>query len=190
MINSMFSFIYCLPISYTVIILIFVCCLWRIVGSKIKDEQLRTWRLFNFILFVIWFICVVYRTIFTRNMVVNEINLIPFHSIIDVLNGGSIEFLRVIWMNTLLFVPGSMWLYYSNSKQSWGKWIFQIMFFMLISICIEFVQGYFQIGVVEVDDVIHNTLGAVLGITSDIWSEKLISLTKHTVFKIKSMMIK
>ena len=60
---------------------------------------------------------------------------------------------------------------------------------MLISICIEFAQGYFKIGVVEVDDVIHNTLGAVIGTTADIWSEKLISLIKRLVLKIKSIKV-
>lgn len=141
-------------------------------------------------LFVIWMICVIYMTVFTRDNEVNEINLIPFHAIIDVLNGENIEFLRVSWMNCLLFVPGSMWLNYSTSKHSRKKRAFQIIFFMLISISIEFTQGYFKIGVVEVDDVIHNTFGTIIGITSDIWSKKLISVTKITITKIKSIMVK
>ena len=60
---------------------------------------------------------------------------------------------------------------------------------MSISIFIEFVQGYFKIGVVEFDDVMHNTLGAVVGTTTDLWTEKIISLTKCSIFKIKSIKV-
>lgn len=189
-IKSMFSYIYCMPILNTIIILLSVCILWRIACLKTEKKQATRWRVFNFILFVIWMNCVCYMTIFIRGNAVNETNLIPFHSIIDVLNGGNIEFLRVTWMNCLLFVPGSMWLNYSTSKQNYKKRVFQIIFFMLISIGIEFVQGYFKIGVVEVDDVIYNTFGAVIGNTADLWSERLISITKYTILKIKSIMIK
>ena len=186
----MFSFIYCMPISHTVITLILACCLWRVICSKIKKEQVNGWRIFNFVLFVIWMICVIYMTIFTRNNEVDEINLIPFHSIIDVLNGENVEFLRVSWMNCLLFVPGSMWLHYSFSKQNLKKCIFQIAFFVLLSMCIEFVQGYFKLGVVEVDDVIHNTLGAIIGTTANLWSKKIICFIKNTILKIKSKISK
>ena len=126
-------------------------------------------------------------TIFTRDTEVAEINLIPFHSIIDVLNGGNIEFLRVSWMNCLLFVPGSMWLSYSLSEQRWKKCVFQIVFFVMISIFIEFVQGYFKLGVVEVDDVINNTFGAVIGTTAGFWSEKLICFIKYLIKKINNI---
>lgn len=174
-----------MPISYTIIILISVCCLWKIVYSKIKKEQVNNWKICNFILFVIWITCVIYRTVFARDAEVDKINLTPFHTIIDVMNGANIELLRALWMNVLLFVPGSMWLHYSFSEQNWKKRIFQIMFFLLISICIEFVQGYFNLGVVEVDDVIHNTLGAVIGTTADLWSERLICFIKCTILKTK-----
>lgn len=179
-----------MPISYTIIILILVCCLWRVVCSKIKKEQANNWKIFNFILFVIWMTCVIYMTIFARDTEIDEINLIPFHSIIDVLNGDNIELLRALWMNVLLFVPGSMWLHYSFSEQNWKKRIFQIIFFVLISICIEFVQGYFNLGVVEVDDVIHNTSGAVIGTTANLWSERLICFIKYAILKIKNNIVK
>ncbi len=183
MISSLFSFIYCMPILYTLILLFFVCCLWRVVCSKIKKEQVKSWKIFNLFLFVIWMICIIYITIFVRNTEVCEINLIPFHSIIDVINGKNIELLRTSWMNCLLFVPGSMWLNYILSKKNRKKLIFQIMFFILLSICIEFVQGYFKLGVVEVDDVIHNTFGALIGSTASLWSEHLICFLKSTIFK-------
>lgn len=176
-----------MPISYTVITLISVCCLWSLICSKIKKEYVNTWRITNFILFVIWLLCVVYMTVFTRHTKIEEMNLIPFHSIIDVINGGNIEFLRVAWMNCLLFVPGSMWLQYSSSYKNRKQYILFILFFMMISICIEFVQGYFKLGVVEVDDVIHNTFGAVIGTTANLWSEKLIRLGKCIILKIKNL---
>lgn len=175
-----------MPISYTIIILILVCCLWSVVCSKFKKEQVNNWRVFNFILFVIWMTCVIYMTVLVRDTEVDEINLIPFHSIIDVMNGENIELLRASWMNCLLFVPGGLWLHCSFSEQNWKKCILQIIFFMLISICIEFVQGYFNLGVVEADDVIHNTLGAVIGTTANLWSERLICFIKYTILKIKN----
>lgn len=186
----MFTFIYCMPIIYTIVILVSACYLWKKLSLKIKNEQLKKWKIFNFVLFVVGTACVVYITVFARKVEVDKMNLIPFHSIIDVLNGANIELLRSSWMNCLLFVPGSMWLHYIFSKQSIKKRVLQIMFFVFISICIEFVQGYFKLGVVEVDDVIHNTMGAIIGTTSDLWSVPLVTFIRNTLLKTKNKIVK
>lgn len=43
------------------------------------------------------------------------------------------------------------------------KWII-VVFAFAFSFCIEALQYIFHLGYAEVDDVIHNTLGAVIGI--------------------------
>ena len=129
-------------------------------------------------------------TIFTRGTEVDETNLMPFHSIVDVINGDNIELLRGSWMNCLLFVPGSMWLKYSMLKPNWKKSIWQIAFFLFMSICIEATQGYLNLGVVEVDDVIYNTIGAVIGFTAHAWSKRLICFIMSMLLKIKNIIKK
>ena len=86
-------------------------------------------------------------------------------------------------MNILLFIPGGMWLSYSMKKPTRIKYVLQVIFLMLVSITIEIVQWYYQLGTVETDDVICNTFGAIIGVTSVIWAEKLVILIKSYIIK-------
>ena len=43
------------------------------------------------------------------------------------------------------------------------KWII-VVFAFIISFCIESLQYIFLLGYAEVDDIIHNTLGAAIGV--------------------------
>ena len=58
--------------------------------------------------------------------------------------------------NILMFIPVGLLLYPTA-----GGW--SVLFGFLLSLGIEWMQYVFQIGFSELDDVLHNTLGAVLG---------------------------
>lgn len=183
MIKEIFHFIYCMSIPSTMLVLITVCCLWSFFQSKahnINRESL--WRISNFVLFFIWLFCVVYMTVLSRGSI-TKVNLTPFHIIIDVINGANKELLRVGWMNILLFVPGGMWLSYATQKQTVAKRVIQIFLLISISIMIEALQWYYKLGTVETDDVICNSLGAIIGVTSDIWARKLLDFLKNITKK-------
>lgn len=183
MIKETFHYIYCMSIPSTMLVLIAVCCLWSFFRSKVNTKYEKIWRIANFVLFFIWRFCVVYMTVLSRGSI-SKINLIPFHLIIDVINGANKELLRVGWMNILLFVPGGLWLSYATKKQTAIKRIAQIFLLISVSIIVEALQWYYALGTVETDDVICNSIGAIIGVTADIWARKLLELVKPITEKV------
>lgn len=91
--------------------------------------------------------------------------LIPFHSYRAVLDGGNRELFRSNFMNVVLFYPAGL-LACELLPKDWRraqKLILTVVPFALISAGIEVCQYRFALGQAEVDDVIHNTLGALIG---------------------------
>lgn len=184
MLKDIFHYIYCMSIPSTMIVLLIVCSLWRYIASKCDGiAKKKIWKSVNIVLFLIWMFCVVYMTVFSRGSK-TEINLIPFRFIFEPFRTGNEEFFRTGWMNILLFVPGGMWLSYGTKKQTKAKCILQVVFLMLASILIETLQWYYKLGTVETDDVICNTLGAIIGVTSIVWAGKMGSIIKPYCFKL------
>jgi glycopeptide antibiotics resistance protein len=72
-------------------------------------------------------------------------------------------------MNVLLFYPGGV-----LAGSLWRRWRVLPMaaVFLLLSVAIELCQYAFAIGTTETDDVIHNTLGAFLGLLATRQYEK------------------
>lgn len=94
-----------------------------------------------------------------------QVNLIPLHSYREVMNGGNPEILRSNFMNAVLFYPIGL-LVTALLPEKWSKrlrWILTITLCTMLSIGIEYVQYAFSLGQCEIDDVIHNLLGAWAG---------------------------
>lgn len=93
-----------------------------------------------------------------------EIKYMPFDTIREyffhVFYYDKIEFLKNIFGNIILFIPyGFLGILYPKLNQF--RWTL-ISFFIIINI-IEFSQYYFKRGMSDIDDVILNTLGTVIG---------------------------
>lgn len=94
-----------------------------------------------------------------------EPSLTPFASYINVWNGGNPERLRSNFMNVVLFYPDGLLTAILLPK----KWrpvlriCLTVLLFALMSAGIEYAQYVLALGLSEVDDVIHNTLGALIG---------------------------
>ena len=92
-------------------------------------------------------------------------DLIPLHSYYIVFSGGNKELLRSNFMNVVLFYPAGLFACELLPK-SWSRAKRVILvagLFALVSAGIEFCQYHFALGQAEVDDVIHNALGALIG---------------------------
>ena len=90
---------------------------------------------------------------------------IPFHSYREVQNGGNIEIYRSNFMNVVFFYPAGL-LATSLLSQKWSgrcRCLLVVLVLTAMSIGIEFLQYRFALGRCEIDDVIHNALGALLG---------------------------
>lgn len=109
---------------------------------------------------------ILHLTVSTRESAAgNALYLIPFHSYREVLNGGNPEILRSNFMNVILFYPAGL-LAASLLPRKWPRWLRVVLPFLLFtgfSIGVEYFQYSHAMGLAEIDDVIHNSLGALLG---------------------------
>lgn len=101
-----------------------------------------------------------YITVFSRTT--NEhikIGVIPFSSYIDIANGDRFLLPQVL-MNIVMFIPVGFLL-----KTVWREWDWKkvIACGAALSIVIELSQLLFLKGSAEADDLIHNTIGCVIG---------------------------
>lgn len=165
--SELFHFIY----IQSPLLLIALACggliLWRWVRDPLWDRLDRPglWHGAALILFVLWAAAVLYVTLLDRSEGEGEILLTPFWSYREAFApGGSRELLRANLMNVLLFLPGGL-LLGELAPRHWHRQtaLLALGLSLVFSGCVESLQGLFGLGIAETDDVIHNTLGGLLG---------------------------
>ena len=169
LLNSLFTWFYCLPMGNAVLLVVGCSLLYLLFAYIIKDRWIRYPIHISFL--TAWACVVIYMNVLMRQSSPGHgVDLIPFHSYYVVIDGGNRELLRSNLMNVLLFVPGGL-LGACLMPQRWGKWMSVLVVcvgFAAFSAGIEFVQYQKMLGNCEMDDVIHNTFGAVTG-TMSVW---------------------
>ena len=83
----------------------------------------------------------------------------PFWSYAAILSGDG-TLIRENLLNVALFVPIGFLLCCLQYRK---KWRIAMMFGLGLSVCIELLQLVWKRGTCEFDDVLHNTLGCLLG---------------------------
>lgn len=90
--------------------------------------------------------------------------LLPLWSWLEVFRSRNSELLCQIILNVLLFLPLGSLLYCCTAIQAGHHPLMSIWLIGLgISTCIEISQLLFQLGLFEFDDIIHNSLGCLIG---------------------------
>ena len=118
------------------------------------------WRKFVWLLFSEYVMFIFFSTVILRK--VKECacyNFVPFWSYEAIRNGQEILIAQNI-MNIVVFVPLGVLLGCAIRNMAWWK---VLMIGCGISISIEVLQYFLKRGTAEVDDVMHNTLGCVIG---------------------------
>ena len=112
-------------------------------------------------LLLVEFVTIIYcsTVIFRRGGEVTRYDFHPFWSYAAIQQGRE-ELLAENIMNVVVFVPIGLLLEIGFAKWSWWK---VIGIGCLLSVSIEAMQLVFKRGFCEVDDVMHNTLGCILG---------------------------
>jgi glycopeptide antibiotics resistance protein len=157
MLGRFFHWVYCLPLGEAV--------LWALGATVIflgLHALLHRWRWWRFVrlgLLVLWAGAMAWVTVFQWRGEKRALSLVPFQCYITVLKGGEKELLRSAFMNGLLFYPGGL-LAGSLWKRRW----LLTGIFAGVSVVLELCQYSLRLGTTETDDVIHNTLGAALGL--------------------------
>lgn len=114
-------------------------------------------------------VCFVYIfakiTLIGRNVIENrKVWLIPLYSYYKYLSGWQAYLFKQDIQNILLFMPFGFFLSVLLGKKTKNKYKFVIVCVgFLVSLFVESVQYLKIIGLFEVDDLIHNTLGTFLG---------------------------
>lgn len=89
----------------------------------------------------------------------------PFWSYRAIMDGKE-QYLAENIMNVVVFVPiGILLGFMINGSRFKVKsvWLFVLMTGLVISVLIEAMQYFFHKGFAETDDVMHNTLGCMIG---------------------------
>lgn len=129
-------------------------------------------------LFVIYILILFRITVFRRGIGSNElfsgnINFIPFADLIDTFKNSSASFIYLFFGNILWFVPFGLYL----RKIRKCKILTVVALGVCLSLSIEIMQYIFGTGVSEIDDLLLNTIGVLLGI----FTAYLIDKVKRTV---------
>ena len=165
MLQAFFLWFYCLSITDAVLLVIVVSAGYLNLRQWLENK--RFWRSVIALLFLAWLAIIAVATLtdLTPGLIPTKPELIPFHSYHSVMAGENKEILRSNFMNVILFYPAGLFACELLPK-SWSRAkrvILIAVLFALVSAGIEFCQYHFALGQAEVDDVIHNALGALIG---------------------------
>lgn len=176
--QSLFHQFYCLPIRD--ILVLMAVATWCFLRLRLQFRNHMLWKFFHGAAFLGFTAVILYLTVTTReNASSSVLSLVPFHSYREVLDGGNPEILRSNFMNAVLFYPSGL-LMASLLPERWPRWCRVLLITLLfagLSAGVEYLQFTRGMGLAEMDDVLHNSLGALLGACGS-----LIPLpkTKHT----------
>lgn len=160
MIQALFLWFYRLPVPAAVLAAVAVTAAFSVLRSRYGSRAF--WKKAVWGAAVLWICVVLVMTMWDRpaGTVRSEPLLVPFHSYGEVLRGATREILRSNFMNVMLFYPVGLLL---GSVLPRHRVILAATVTMLISTGIELCQYRYGLGIAEIDDVLHNTFGAVLG---------------------------
>lgn len=162
LIRSMF-FMYNWNYGVLLVLLLAASIIFLTVQKLITNEKIK--RIIAIVPFIIYVGLMIYTTLIDRESSTGErvYCLIPFDSYYRFFNGDA-DIMKQSIMNIAFFYPFGFLLRCLDAEFiKKRKWIIVLLAF-LFSACVEFCQYKFALGYAEVDDVIHNTLGAAIGV--------------------------
>lgn len=110
------------------------------------------------------YILILFAFLFLKRTEFQSVNLVPFLSIMNYLNGDMLA--RAFAANNIigniaLFIPLGVYITLLNGNK---KASVNVCIIALVSVIVEIAQYLFKVGATDIDDVILNTLGGLLGI--------------------------
>ena len=106
--------------------------------------------------------------------------LTPFWSYKEIFNGKDPSLINEIILNVVLFVPiGLLWGAQSKNRTNKQQWLAAFVLGMGLSIVIEVLQLVFKKGSFEIDDIIHNIVGCILGFAAWKGCKKIVEAIKQ-----------
>ena len=158
-----YSWIYHLPTEYLPECAVFAAMLYVTLYRKYDGKRWLRPGIGGVL--AVWFLVVLWTTVLNREPGAYESSWIPLHSYWLYFSGGNPEIYRSCFMNAVLFYPGGLLLAGLLPQRFRDRrgMLFAVVCFGLFSLSIELCQHFLQLGTAEIDDVLHNTLGAAAG---------------------------
>lgn len=134
-------------------------------GIMNKRERIKTVFLYGvFICYILLLIKILFLSRISH-LEQRSINLIPFYSIMEYVSGSSANIRAFAFGNVVgnivIFIPlGAYLLLFKNDKRV----ITNLLFIFIVSLLVEIIQGILGIGASDIDDIILNCLGGLIGI--------------------------
>jgi glycopeptide antibiotics resistance protein len=133
-------------------------------NNNVSKEIIRFLKNISSILYFSTLIYIFFFARRRRHTTYNELNLVPFKNIIPETNSihdfGSFNYNSNLVGNIIIFIPFSFILI-EGFKVSKLSMVVLIAF--IASFMVEFLQYIFKVGVADINDIILNTTGAVIG---------------------------
>lgn len=138
-----------------------------ILGGIIMNKRERIKTIFLYGVFICYILLLIKILFLSRisNLEHRSINLIPFYSIKEYIFSDSATIKKFAFGNVVgniaIFIPlGTYLLLFKNDKRVRTN----LLFIFIVSLLVEIIQGIFGIGASDIDDVILNCLGGLIGI--------------------------
>lgn len=141
-----------------ILAVIFWLLLFFVTSSKKQRKLLISGKLI-FSIYIVYILFLISITLLKGTVISKTYNFIPFRFIFEFSEvNKSISILNIV-SNLLMFLPLGIILYFSNKK------VLNSLFIVIYtSLGIEVLQFLFKKGIFDIDDIILNTLGGLLGI--------------------------
>ena len=134
-------------------------------GIMNKRERIKTVFLYGVFICYIFLLLKILVLSRVSHSEVRSINLIPFYSIIEYISSSSANIKAFAFGNVVgnivIFVP--LGAYLSLFKRDKGV-IRSLLLIFIVSLFVEIIQGILAIGASDIDDIILNCLGGLIGI--------------------------
>lgn len=164
MIGKLLHWFYCLDLWKAAAVLAAGTVLYCLLANRLADRRWRNWFTAGLLLGLM--AVILHTTLGSRSGGADLQHMfVPFHSYREARSNGNAEIYRSNFMNAALFYPVGL-LTATLLPKKWPGWLrcaAVLAVLMVISTGIEVSQYLLALGRFEVDDVIHNAAGALLG---------------------------
>ncbi len=138
-----------------------VTLICTIIHKFIRKKEMPLWKILTGFLLVMTVLFIGYLTFFTRTEAYGQYDLHPFRSYREAWNSFSIRNWQLVIFNILVFSPLGFLLpvTFDGMRKGYRTTILGCLF----SVGIEAGQYATKLGLCELDDLINNTMGVILG---------------------------
>lgn len=160
MLDKLLHVIYISDLKYIMISIPALLLVWSVISSALNNKI----RIVASVVLALSVVAVLYATLIKREQGNLGYDLIPFSSFQRAIEQP--EMYRSMLMNVFLFVPLGMSLVFVFNGSVLKRILLTVLVGFLLSVAVETIQFFFSLGMAETDDVICNTVGALVGSTA------------------------